>query len=73
MSGLQKKSEVNFFAGPNASRKKVTSKMQAFLDLESMITVSDEEIDYQRELAQAREERYSNIGFVSRAELRGKV
>lgn len=44
------------------SKKKVTSKMQAFLDLESMITASDEEIDYQRELAQAREEKYGNIG-----------
>lgn len=44
------------------SKKKVTSKMQAFLDLESMITASDEEIDYQRELAQAREEKYGDIG-----------
>ncbi len=44
------------------SKKKVTPKMQAFLDLESMITASDEEIDYQRELAQAREEKYGNIG-----------
>ena len=61
MSELQKKPEIIVFASPNASRKKATSKMQAFLDLESMITVSDEVIDYQRELAQAREEKYGNI------------
>lgn len=37
---------------------KVTPKMRAFLELEKMLTPISQEIDYEKELAEARDERY---------------
>ena len=37
---------------------KVTPKMRAFLELEKMLVPVSQEIDYEKELAEARDERY---------------
>ena len=37
---------------------KVTPKMRAFLELEKMLVPVSQEIDYKKELAEARDERY---------------
>lgn len=39
----------------------VTTKMRAFLQLEKMIVPVSAELDYDKELSEARDERYGNI------------
>lgn len=39
----------------------VTTKMRAFLQLEKMIVPVSPELDYDKELSEARDERYGNI------------
>ena len=40
----------------------VTPKMRAFLELENMLVPVSEELDYDKELEEAREEKYGSIG-----------
>lgn len=39
----------------------VTPKMKAFLELEKMLVPISEDLDYKKELAEARDEKYGNI------------
>jgi hypothetical protein len=40
----------------------VTPKMEAFLELENMLVPMDQELDYDKELAEARDEKYDYFG-----------
>lgn len=40
----------------------VTPKMKAFLELEDMLVPMDQELDYDKELAEARDEKYGYFG-----------
>lgn len=40
----------------------VTPKMKAFLELENMLVPMDQELDYDKELAEARDEKYGYFG-----------
>ena len=40
----------------------ISPKMKAFWELESMIVPISQELDYGKELAEAREEKYGNLG-----------
>lgn len=42
----------------------LTPKMKAFMELEEMLTPVSEELDYDKELAEAREEKYGYIVLV---------
>lgn len=39
----------------------ITSKMNAFLELEKMLVPLPQELDYDKELSEARDEKYGNI------------
>lgn len=41
----------------------VTPKMEAFLELEDMLVPMDQELDYDKELAEARNEKYGYSDF----------
>lgn len=43
------------------TKETVTSKMKNFLELEKMLIPASQEIDYDKELAEAREEKYGYI------------
>lgn len=52
------KEKVSGTEKPLDDEVKVTPKMRAFLELEKMLTPISQEIDYEKELAEARDERY---------------
>ncbi len=39
----------------------ITPKMKAFLELEKMLVPISEDLDYEKELAEARDEKYGNL------------
>lgn len=51
---------IQYIRGLNSERihTAVTPKMEAFLELEDMLVPMDQELDYDRELAEARNEKY---------------
>lgn len=42
--------------------QEITPKMQAFMELEQMLVPAPEDLDYDEELAKARDKKYGNIG-----------
>lgn len=42
--------------------EEITPKMKAFMELEQMLVQASEDLDYDKELAKARDEKYGNIG-----------
>lgn len=46
----------------NGDERTITPKMKAFLELEEMLVPLPEELDYDKELAEARQEKYEYTG-----------
>lgn len=55
---------IQYIKGLNSGRihTAVTPKMEAFLELEDMLVPMEQELDYDKELAEARDEKYGYFG-----------
>lgn len=58
---LQKLKSRNMKTKPFDPKSAITPKMKAFMELEGMLIPVSPQIDYDRELAEAREEKYGHF------------